>query len=74
MIPDALPGTTLDDSIMARLDYSRLDGADSSVRIRLNSTVIGVRHRGRPESATEVDVTYVGSDDSGPDRSGPPTS
>jgi spermidine dehydrogenase len=64
MIPDALPGSTLDDSIMARLDYSRLDRSDSAVRIRLNSTVVGVRHRGDPESASEVDVTYVAPDGS----------
>ena len=64
MIPDALPGSTLEDSIMARLDYSRLDRSSSSVRIRLNSTVVQVRHRGSPESASEVDVTYVGPDGS----------
>ena len=62
MIPDALPGSTLDDSIMARLDYSRLDRSGSPVRIRLNSTVVRVLHRGTPESAREVEVTYVGAD------------
>jgi len=62
MIPDALPGSTLEDSIMAHLDYSRLDRDDSSVRIRLNSTVVRVQHRGSPENASEVEVTYVGRD------------
>ena len=62
MIPDALPGSTLDDSIMARLDYSRLDRSASQVRIRLNSTVVQVQHRGSPENASEVEVTYVGGD------------
>ena len=62
MIPDALPGSTLDDSIMARLDYSRLDRSGSPARIRLNSTVVGVRHRGGQENASEVEVTYVGPD------------
>ncbi|MDH3207740.1 MAG: NAD(P)-binding protein [Gemmatimonadota bacterium] len=64
MIPDALPGSTLEDSIMSRLDYSRLDRSGSSVRIRLNSTVVQVRHRGSPERSSEVDVTYVGPDGS----------
>jgi spermidine dehydrogenase len=59
MIPDALPGTTLDDSIMARLAYDRIDRAGSKVRIRLNSTVVAVRHLGDPDVAREVDVTYV---------------
>jgi spermidine dehydrogenase len=62
MIPDALPGASLDDSIMARLDYSRLDRSSSPVRIRLNSTVVRVEHRGSPENASEVEVTYVGRD------------
>ena len=62
MIPDALPGSTLEDSIMAHLDYTRLDRDDSSVRIRLNSTVVRVQHRGSPENASEVEVTYVGQD------------
>ncbi|HSH74548.1 MAG TPA: NAD(P)-binding protein [Longimicrobiales bacterium] len=62
MIPEALPGSTLDDSIMARLDYARLDREGSPVRIRLNSTVVRVRHVGSPDGASEVAVTYVGRD------------
>jgi spermidine dehydrogenase len=62
MIPEALPGSTLDDSIMARLDYTRLDRVGSPVRVRLNSTVVRVRHIGSPERASEVEVTYVGRD------------
>ena len=59
MIPDALPGTTLDDSIMSRLAYDRLDRAGSEARIRLNSTVVSARHLGDPEVAREVEITYV---------------
>ncbi|MCH8136905.1 MAG: hypothetical protein IIB77_13080 [Proteobacteria bacterium] len=59
MIPDALPGTTLDDSIMSRLAYDRLDRAGSDARIRLNSTVVSARHLGDPEVAREVEITYV---------------
>jgi spermidine dehydrogenase len=59
MIPDALPGTTLDDSMLSRLKYDRIDRAGSDARIRLNSTVVSVRHRGDPDAAREVDITYV---------------
>ncbi len=59
MIPDALPGTTLDDSIMSRLAYDRLDRDGSDARIRLNSTVVSTRHVGDPETANEVEITYV---------------
>jgi spermidine dehydrogenase len=37
----------------------RLDEAASKVRIRLNSTAVAVRHVGPPESARELEVTYV---------------
>lgn len=59
MIPDALPGSTLEDSITSRLAYDRLDREGSDARIRLNSTVVSARHLGDPESAREVEITYV---------------
>ncbi len=40
LVPAALPGSTLEDSIMARVDYSALDRGDQSCRIRLNSTAV----------------------------------
>jgi spermidine dehydrogenase len=59
MIPDALPGTSLDDSITSRLAYDRIDRAGSDARIRLNSTVVSARHLGDPDAAREVEITYV---------------
>ncbi len=59
LIPDALPGSDMEDVVTAKLDYSRLDRAESKARIRLNSTAIRVKHRGEASSASEVDVTYV---------------
>ena len=59
MIPDALPGTTLDDSMTSRLRYDRIDREGSDARIRLNSTVISARHLGDPDTAREVEITYV---------------
>jgi spermidine dehydrogenase len=59
LIPDSLPGTTMEDSVTTRIDYGKLDRASSPVRIRLNSTVVRALHRGEPGTAKEVDVTYV---------------
>ena len=59
MIPEALPGTTLEDSMMSRLAYDRIDRQGEGARIRLNSTVISVRHLGDPDAAREVEITYV---------------
>ena len=59
LVPDVAPGSTMEDVVAARFDYSELDVADSPVRIRLDSTAIDVRHRGNPKDAEEVEVTYV---------------
>jgi spermidine dehydrogenase len=59
LVPEAVPGHSMDDVVLARADYSRLDDANASVRIRLNSTVVQVRHNGSPESAKEVAVAYM---------------
>jgi spermidine dehydrogenase len=58
LIPEALPGQTQEDSGGARLNYARLDRANQPARIRLNSTVLNVRHDGPPDRAKEVIVTY----------------
>jgi len=59
LIPGAIPGDTGEDIVTAVADYSRLDRADSPVKIRLNSTAVRVRHVGDPGTAKEVDVTYA---------------
>jgi spermidine dehydrogenase len=58
MIPEAAPGSTMEDVVTARFDYRRLDEASSSVRVRLSSTAVSVRHVGAPGSS-DLDVTYV---------------
>jgi spermidine dehydrogenase len=58
LIPDALPGTTQEDSGTAKLDYAKLDRPNQAARIRLNSTVVNVKHDGDAERAREVIVTY----------------
>jgi spermidine dehydrogenase len=59
LVPGAASGGTMEDVVTARFDYGKLDDAASKVRIRLESTVVRVRHVGSPESAQEVEVSYV---------------
>jgi spermidine dehydrogenase len=58
LLPAAVPGHSADDVVTARLDYARLDDA-GPVRVRLNSTVVRVRHRGEPAAARDVEVVYA---------------
>lgn len=59
LLPDAVPGRTMDDVGMARVNYGLLDRAGQAARIRLNSTVVNVQHAGDPAKAGEVIVHYV---------------
>jgi spermidine dehydrogenase len=60
LIPGGVPGSTMDDVVTARADYSKLDQADAKVRLRLNSTVMHVQHaEPGANSAKEVEVTYM---------------
>jgi spermidine dehydrogenase len=56
LIPDVIPGSTMEDVVAAKANYSKLDEASSPVRIRLNSTVVHVQHA---NPAKEVQVAYV---------------
>ncbi len=59
LIPDAIPGNSVTDVVTANANYAKLDEASSPVRIRLNSTVVRVKHAGDPSSAKEVEIAYV---------------
>jgi spermidine dehydrogenase len=59
MIPSAVPGRDMYDVVMARADYGQLDRTSSPVRIRLNSTVVKVKHDGPATSAKQVHVLYM---------------
>jgi len=58
MIPGVAPGNGMEDIVTAPFDYRKLDEPKSPVRIRLNSTVVRVRHIG-DQTANAVQVTYV---------------
>ena len=59
LIPEAIPGSTMEDVATARANYARLDDAANAVRIRLNSTVVNVKHSGTKETAKSVEVSYM---------------
>jgi len=55
LIPDALPGSSMEDVITSRVDYSMLDRDENKVRIRLNSTAINVGNTNNGQ----VQTSYV---------------
>ena len=63
LIPSAVPGDSVEDVVTASVNYAWLDSPKSSVRIRLNSTVVRVRNASTanedPHQASEVEVTYA---------------
>ena len=58
LVPGAIPGKSQEDIGVARVDYGALDRAGNTTRVRLNSTVLNVRHDGEPGAAKEVIVDY----------------
>ena len=58
LVPASTPGSTVEDIVTAKVDYGKLDGSNSPVKIRLNSTVVRAKHVGDPASAKEVEVSY----------------
>jgi spermidine dehydrogenase len=63
LIPQSAPGSTMEDIVLAKMDYARLDEQKSPVRVRLNSTVVHARNVGAGATdngdAANVEVTYV---------------
>jgi spermidine dehydrogenase len=56
LIPDAVPGSTMEDLVTSRVDYALLDRPSSNTRVRLSSTAVNVSHT--PDQA-KVDVVYL---------------
>lgn len=54
LIAGVAPGTSMEDVVGARFDYTQLDRTDAEVRLRLRSTVVALEPR-----ADGVDVGYV---------------
>jgi spermidine dehydrogenase len=63
LIPESLPGHTMEDSLFTPLRYAMLDRPTNSVRIRLNSTAVRVVHKGPISESTEVEICYLQNDE-----------
>jgi spermidine dehydrogenase len=59
LIPGIAPGNTMEDVVLAKFNYGKLDEEGSPTRVRLNSTVVHVSNVGDPAKASGVEVTYV---------------
>src|SRR5882724_506931 len=59
LIPEAVPGASVEDAITSRVAYNRLDHATNTTRIRLNSTVVRAQNAAASKSSHEVIVTYA---------------
>ena len=56
LIPKAVPGSTMEDLVLSRVNYGLLDQKGNDMRIRLNSTAVNAQH---VPGDQYVDVTYV---------------
>ncbi|HYA64197.1 MAG TPA: FAD/NAD(P)-binding protein, partial [Candidatus Sulfotelmatobacter sp.] len=59
MIPGVAPGQTMEDVVLAKFDYAKLDEESSAVRVRLNSTVVHAVNAKVASGGEGVAVTYV---------------
>ena len=58
LTPQAVPGSTVEDVVTARIDYGRLDRTDNTTRIRLGSTALSVGASGPGDSPEVAEVAY----------------
>lgn len=56
LVPASAPGETMEDIVLAGIDYAQLDVEGSPVRVRLLSTAVDLRNTADGKA---VDVTYV---------------
>lgn len=54
LIPNVATGSSIDDIVTAKFDYTKLDHKDSNIRLRLNATAVKVK-----EQDQMVNVTYA---------------
>ena len=60
LIPEGIRGPhTLEAVCRNRVNFAALDRPENQVRIRLQSTAVGVEHEGEPEKSAFVRVTYT---------------
>ena len=60
LLPHAISGgISMQDICRGRVQFASLDRSGQSARIRLNSTVVSVKHEGAPDAARTVKVLYT---------------
>ena len=59
MIPNVGLGENVEEIVLSKFKYAELDKPSNIVRLRLNSTVVNVKHLGDPKSSEEVLVNYI---------------
>ncbi len=59
MIPGALKGRSMEELVLGHVDYTKLDVPNAPVRLRLEASVVRVKHDGDPKHAESVNLTYV---------------
>ena len=58
LTPQAVPGSTVEDVVTARIDYGTLDRPDNAIRIRLGSTALSVSAIGPGDSPVVAELVY----------------
>jgi spermidine dehydrogenase len=59
LIPGSMPGSTMEDAVIAKADYSKLDQAENVVRIRLGSTALNAKQIRAAGTEPSVSVGYA---------------
>ena len=59
LIPNVAKGDNAESLVLSKFKYDELDKFRNTVRIRLNSTAVHVKHRGDPKTSNEVFVNYI---------------
>ena len=59
MIQDVGEGNNAEELVLSKFNYAELDKSSNAVRVRLNSTVVNVKHSGETKDSSEVLVNYI---------------
>jgi spermidine dehydrogenase len=59
LIPKSLPGKSMAELVLNHVDYTKLDLPENRVRLRLEASVVRVKHDEDPKTAKSVILTYV---------------
>jgi spermidine dehydrogenase len=59
LIPDVARGSNAEELVLAKFNYAELDKPGNTVRMRLNSTAVGVEHVGDAGTSGDILVNYM---------------